>query len=90
MILRLLSENSNLHYYQGLHDIVITFLLVVGEEIAFAIMNMLVKYHIRWGPVITSSGGVVLWSHETGVVDVYIFYPATMPYVRPYIVMKTF
>lgn len=59
MILRLLSENSNLHYYQGLHDIVITFLLVVGEEIAFAIMNMLVKYHIRWGPVITSSGGVV-------------------------------
>ena len=51
VILRLLSENSDLHYYQGLHDIVITFLLVVGEEIAFAIMNMLVKYHIRWEAV---------------------------------------
>lgn len=48
VILRLMSENSDLHYYQGLHDIVITFLLVVDEKIAYAIMNMLVKYHIRW------------------------------------------
>lgn len=48
MILRLMSENSDLHYYQGLHDIVITFLLVVDEEMAYAIMNTLVKYHIRW------------------------------------------
>ena len=71
MILRLMSENSDLHYYQGLHDIVITFLLVVDEEMAYAIMNTLVKYHIRWeawpcnhvkwgcGHVITSSRGVV-------------------------------
>ena len=47
VILRLLAENEELHYYQGLHDIVITFLLVAGEDIAYAIMSKLAKYHIR-------------------------------------------
>ena len=47
VILRLLSENEELHYYQGFHDIVITFLLVCGEDMAYAIMSVLVKYHIR-------------------------------------------
>lgn len=47
VILRLLSENPDLHYYQGFHDIVITFLLVGGEDFAYAIVNVLVKYHIR-------------------------------------------
>ena len=47
VILRLLSENKELHYYQGFHDIVITFLLVGGEDMAYAIMSVLVKYHIR-------------------------------------------
>ena len=47
MILRLLVENSSLHYYQGLHDVVITFLLVMGEEGAYSIMHVLVNYHIR-------------------------------------------
>ena len=47
VILRLLSENEELHYYQGFHDIVITFLLVGGEDMAYAIMSVLVKYHIR-------------------------------------------
>lgn len=47
VILRLLAENSRLHYYQGLHDVVITFLLVAGEAGAYAIMHVLVNYHIR-------------------------------------------
>lgn len=48
VILRLLAENPCLHYYQGLHDVVLTFLLVTGEELAYAIMNVLVRYHIRY------------------------------------------
>ena len=53
---RLLVEHPKLHYYQGLHDIVITFLLVMGEENTYAIMSMLVNYHIRcrWRVMCTS------------------------------------
>lgn len=47
VILRLLSENPILHYYQGFHDIVITLLLVGGDDFAYAIVSVLVKYHIR-------------------------------------------
>lgn len=47
VILRLLSENPTLHYYQGFHDIVITFLLVGGDDFAYAIVSVLMKYHIR-------------------------------------------
>ncbi|CAI8009225.1 TBC1 domain family member 20 [Geodia barretti] len=47
VILRLLSEHPDLHYYQGFHDIVITFLLVGGEDFAYAIVNVLVQHHIR-------------------------------------------
>ena len=56
VILRLLVEHPKLHYYQGLHDIVITFLLVMGEENTYAIMSMLVNYHIRcrWRDMCTS------------------------------------
>lgn len=51
MILRLLVENPDLHYFQGLHDVVLTFLPVTGEELAYAIMNILVKCHIRYAYV---------------------------------------
>ncbi len=49
VILRLLAENSNLHYYQGLHDVVLTILLVAGEDVSYAIMRVLVNHHIRCG-----------------------------------------
>lgn len=47
IILRLLAENKEVHYFQGLHDIALTLLLVVGEDIAYAIMTVIAKYHIR-------------------------------------------
>ena len=47
VIVRLLSEHKGIHYYQGFHDIVVTFLLVVGEDLTFLIMSQLVKYHIK-------------------------------------------
>jgi len=33
--------------FQGFHDIVVTFLLVVGEELTFAIMDKLCQNHLR-------------------------------------------
>ena len=45
----------NIYYYrlgynvlQGFHDIVVTFLLVVGEDMTFAIMNKLCQKHLRY------------------------------------------
>ncbi|XP_039500979.1 TBC1 domain family member 20 isoform X3 [Drosophila santomea] len=45
LILRVIQKYPNLRYYQGYHDVAVTFLLVVGEEIAFAIMEQLSKTH---------------------------------------------
>lgn len=47
LIMRVLVKNSELHYYQGYHDICVTFLLVLGEEMAFNIVNKLSKTHLR-------------------------------------------
>ena len=41
LIIRILGKHPNLHYYQGYHDVAITFLLVVGEEMAFNILEKL-------------------------------------------------
>lgn len=37
----------HLKYYQGYHDVAITFLLVVGEAVAFRIMDRLSTDHLR-------------------------------------------
>lgn len=63
IILRLLSEHPDLHYYQGFHDIVITFLLVGGEEFAYAIVNVLVQHHIRY-----VEGGTMFTNTFTNIV----------------------
>ena len=41
LIIRILASNPDLHYFQGYHDVAITFLLVVGEEMAFNILQKL-------------------------------------------------
>ena len=41
LIIRILDKHPQLHYYQGYHDVAITFLLVVGEEMAFNILEKL-------------------------------------------------
>ncbi len=41
LIIRVLAKHPDLHYYQGYHDVAITFLLVVGEEMAFHILEKL-------------------------------------------------
>ncbi|XP_050396764.1 TBC1 domain family member 20 [Patella vulgata] len=47
VIMRVLVNNSELHYYQGFHDICVTFLLVVDEDVAFAIVEKLSQKHLR-------------------------------------------
>ncbi|XP_052855142.1 TBC1 domain family member 20 isoform X1 [Drosophila gunungcola] len=45
LILRVIQKYPNLRYYQGYHDVAVTFLLVAGEEIAYAIMEQLSTKH---------------------------------------------
>lgn len=47
IILRVLKRNPQLHYYQGYHDIVVTFLLVLGERIATPLVEKLSTHHLR-------------------------------------------
>lgn len=48
IILRVLKRNPQLHYYQGYHDIVVTFLLVVKERLATALVEKLSTHHLRY------------------------------------------
>ncbi|KAG5274457.1 hypothetical protein AALO_G00136520 [Alosa alosa] len=47
IILRVLLKNPQLHYYQGYHDIVVTFLLVLEERLATALVEKLSTHHLR-------------------------------------------
>ncbi|NXH13799.1 TBC20 protein, partial [Bucco capensis] len=47
IILHVLQRNPQLHYYQGYHDIVVTFLLVLGDRLATALVEKLSTHHLR-------------------------------------------
>jgi len=47
IIMRVLCRHPELHYYQGYHDIAVTLLRVVGEELAFSLLEQLSTNHIR-------------------------------------------
>ncbi|XP_059561783.1 TBC1 domain family member 20 isoform X3 [Myotis daubentonii] len=47
IILLVLERNPQLHYYQGYHDIVVTFLLVVGESLATSLVEKVSTHHLR-------------------------------------------
>ncbi|MGH0181253.1 UNVERIFIED_CONTAM: hypothetical protein FKN15_006259 [Acipenser sinensis] len=55
IILQVLLGNPQLHYYQGYHDIVVTFLLVVGEKLATALVEKLSTHHLRYERGFSSS-----------------------------------
>lgn len=46
MIMRVLMKNPELHYYQGYHDICLTILLVLGEEIGFLLVEKLSRTNL--------------------------------------------
>jgi len=47
LIIRVIIAHPHLHYYQGYHDVAITFLLVVGEELGYQIMERLSISHLK-------------------------------------------
>nr|CAD7586328.1 unnamed protein product [Timema genevievae] len=47
LILRVIIKYPHLRYYQGYHDVAVTFLLVVGESDAFQIMEVLSTEHLK-------------------------------------------
>lgn len=47
LILRVIIKYPHLRYYQGYHDVAVTFLLVVGENVAFQIMERLSTDNLR-------------------------------------------
>jgi hypothetical protein len=47
LIVRVLLRHPGLHYYQGYHDVAITFLLVVGEVYGYHIMQRLSISHLK-------------------------------------------
>ncbi|XP_048338557.1 TBC1 domain family member 20-like isoform X1 [Sphaerodactylus townsendi] len=47
VILHVLRSHSELHYYQGYHDIAVTLLLVSGERMAMALLERLSTLHLR-------------------------------------------
>jgi hypothetical protein len=47
LILQVIIKYPHLRYYQGYHDVAITFLLVVGEQLGFSIMERLSTDHLR-------------------------------------------
>ncbi|XP_076040924.1 TBC1 domain family member 20 [Oratosquilla oratoria] len=47
LIIRVLMKHPELHYYQGYHDVAITFLLVVGEDVGFELVERLSVTHLQ-------------------------------------------
>lgn len=47
IILWVLTEHSELHYYQGYHDICVTFLLVCGQKLTYMLIDRLSTHHLR-------------------------------------------
>lgn len=47
LIMRILIKNPTFYYYQGYHDICITFLLILGPELAFHVVNSLSESHLK-------------------------------------------
>jgi len=47
LILSILTMHPELHYYQGYHDVCITFLFVCGEELALPLLERLSTHHLR-------------------------------------------
>lgn len=75
IILRVLKRNPQLHYYQGYHDIVVTFLLVVKERYATALVEKLSTHHLR---------SVHFWLCVCVCVNILLFHLATTPVKNPY------
>lgn len=48
IIVKILIKHEELHYYQGYHDICLTFLLVLGERLCLPIMDSITMSHLKY------------------------------------------
>ena len=48
LIVKILVKHDNLHYYQGYHDICLTFLLVAGVEKSLALIEHVTLTHLTY------------------------------------------
>ena len=48
IIIRILDHNPDMYYYQGYHDVCLTFLLVMNEQQAFHLINTISRSHLRF------------------------------------------
>ncbi|XP_063003485.1 TBC1 domain family member 20 isoform X2 [Elgaria multicarinata webbii] len=89
-ILQVLHSNPQLHYYQGYHDIVVTFLLVVGERLATALVEKLSTHHLsaEVGTIFALSWLITWFGHVLSdfrhVVRLYDFFLACHPLMPIY------
>uniref|UniRef100_A0A674DUW4 Zgc:63863 n=1 Tax=Salmo trutta TaxID=8032 RepID=A0A674DUW4_SALTR len=90
IILVVLQKNPALHYYQGYHDIVVTFLLVVGERMAIAMVETLSNHHLRAevGTIFALSWLITWYGHVLSefrhVLRLYDFFLASHPLMAIY------
>ncbi|XP_018089470.1 TBC1 domain family member 20 L homeolog isoform X2 [Xenopus laevis] len=90
IILQVLSQNPQLHYYQGYHDIVVTFLLVVGSRLATVLVDKLSTHHLRAevGTIFALSWLITWFGHVLSdfpqVVRLYDFFLACHPLMPIY------
>ncbi|KAM9418474.1 TBC1 domain family member 20 isoform 2-T2 [Salvelinus alpinus] len=90
IILVVLQKNPALHYYQGYHDIVVTFLLVVGERMAIAMVETLSNHHLRAevGTIFALSWLITWYGHVLSefrhILRLYDFFLASHPLMAIY------
>lgn len=66
VILKILDTDPDLYYYQGFHDILVTFLMVLGREVTYEVLKKLVHSHLK--PFMART------MHETNEM-LYLMYP---------------
>ncbi|CAF3556875.1 unnamed protein product [Rotaria sordida] len=47
IITKILIKHEELHYYQGYHDISLTFLLVLGEDLCLPVIDSITMSHLK-------------------------------------------
>jgi hypothetical protein len=47
LIMRILIHNPSFFYYQGYHDICITYLLILGQEVSFHVVDRISQSHLK-------------------------------------------
>eukprot|EP00795_Rhopilema_esculentum_P001458 gene1458-15883_t len=91
IIMRTLCRNPELHYYQGYHDVAVTLLRVVGEDLAMALLEQLSLHHIsaEVGQIFALSWLITWFGHNlerfSVIVRLFDVFIATNPFMPIYV-----